>query len=1501
MRLCGIICQQFFAPGRLAARKGTEQIVPRRAGLWLSLSLLTIYAPCRLLAQDAAFLRAAVTAPSATTALNVAWSPVALQTYSTLATGPAGGRILSVALDPADSTGNTVYLGTNGGVWKSTNAAGAAGAVTFTPLTDQVSPLNAYNTPISVVSAGAVSVQPGGTGVVLAGTGDPTNRPDAIYGTGILRSADAGRSWSVIQSTQSVNGQATISFFGEAFTGFAWSTTSRDLVVAAVASAGGAAAVNAGYATQSAMGLYYSQDAGRTWLLATITDGFGKEIQGQDIGVGSGAPTLSVVWNPVRRLFLAALRSHGFYQSSDGITWTRLTIQPGTTLTTQNCPAGQGGGGGSNCLIYQAALAVQPGTGDTFAMFTSSTDGDGGLWQDICAAVSGNCTTASPVFAHRILNTAFETSPGVISGASHAMSLQAAGVGTDTVLLAGTQDLFRCSLTAGCVWRNTTNVNGCQSAHVGASQHQVIWLPGSSTFYFATDRGLWRTTDAVNQQQPACSADDAAHFDNLNASLGAVAEITWVAQDSADASTLMAGEGDLGTAGGSNDVWQALLTGQGSQAAIGTGASAGSWFATSGAGVSISACSLGSGCGPGSFGTQPVVGNTQVSGDGTQLKRPAVWALDPQDPQRIIVGTCRVWRGLANGTGWAPSDALSTMLDNQPAAMCQSGNTQLRSLAATGTLNGSSTLSERIYAGLAGLPDGAQAAPGHIYSALVTPSSTAASTVWRDLTTNPLTNATASTLTFNPGYIAIASIAIDPTDSTGATLYLGLNAFGGGGFSESANVSQVYGSTDAGSHWVNLTSNLPNVPVNAVLVDPQNPAIVYLATDVGVYVTTTITQCGDHTQSCWGLYGTGLPPVRVTSLAVSTSSSSAWLRIGTWGRGVWQTELAGAVLQQQAALAASVTPATLSFAGQPVGSVSNSQTLTIQNTGQGAVALGAPIVSTADFTVTNNCGASLATGASCTLAVSFAPTGTGSRSATVTMTTNTRAGDLAASLSGTGLPGGVIVLTPLRVDFGALLDSQTSPAQFVTLANTGTAPAALQPFTISGPFRITANSCGASLAPNTSCTLGIVFMPTSPGPATGNLVVTDDGGTQTAILTGTGQAAASDTLSVTVLTFAPQQLGTTSAQQQVLLTNGGDAALNGIGIRISGDFTVVNQCGASLPGHSSCAMLVAYAPQTLGAESGQLIVQDLMQQQTVSLSGSGVPPPLAPPGSGGGAGLATVAPLKIDFGVEGVAALSSAQTITLINSGATVLSSIAVSASQGFNIVANACTSPLNPGASCTAQVVFAPQAPGTQTGLVEVTAATLAAPVMIPLTGSAADFQLAVQGASSSTVVGGAPATYQLILTPVGASAGPVALTCTGMPPGSTCAANPGTVTMTGDGATATIVVTVATASTVADTHSPTLPWLQRGWPGLAMASLLPLVWGGRRGGRRLRQHCAMTAVGLLCLGTVGCGLAIHGGGSTATQPGTTGSAAQGTYTITVGASAPGLVRTVSLNLVVE
>jgi hypothetical protein len=221
--------------------------------------------------QHAAMLARQAASPQ-NSSLSAPWQPIGPNQIASIAYGSVTGRVTAIAIDPADTTGNTVYLGTTGGgVWKSANAAGPAASVTFTPLTDTlpVFSANAGTAAIPSLSIGAISLQ---SGVVLAGTGDPNDASDSFYGSGLLRSADGGLTWTLIQNSQDgVAGNHLFSGLG--FAGFAWSSTTAGTVVAAVSQAAAGTLVNAPDVTNSVMGLYYSTDAGVTWHMSTIMDG----------------------------------------------------------------------------------------------------------------------------------------------------------------------------------------------------------------------------------------------------------------------------------------------------------------------------------------------------------------------------------------------------------------------------------------------------------------------------------------------------------------------------------------------------------------------------------------------------------------------------------------------------------------------------------------------------------------------------------------------------------------------------------------------------------------------------------------------------------------------------------------------------------------------------------------------------------------------------------------------------------------------------------------------------------------------------------------------------------------------------------------------------------------------------------------------------------------------------------------------------------------------------
>ncbi len=104
-----------------------------------------------------------------------------------------------------------------------------------------------------------------------------------------------------------------------------------------------------------------------------------------------------------------------------------------------------------------------------------------------------------------------------IANGDYNLALAAVPSGQDTLLLAGANDLWKCSLAMGCAWRNTTNATTCMSAQVGEYQHALAWNTANPLEIFVgNDSGLWRSTDAIGESTLAnpelCSSSDATHF-----------------------------------------------------------------------------------------------------------------------------------------------------------------------------------------------------------------------------------------------------------------------------------------------------------------------------------------------------------------------------------------------------------------------------------------------------------------------------------------------------------------------------------------------------------------------------------------------------------------------------------------------------------------------------------------------------------------------------------------------------------------------------------------------------------------------------------------------------------------------------------------------------------------------------------------------------------------------------------------------------------------------------
>ncbi len=1257
--------------------------------------------------------------PQSTTPAGSAWEPLGPAVVVSQKFGLVTGRISALALDPSDVSGNTLYAGsTGGGVWRSQNAGTSIPSnISFIPLTDDLSSMNQATD--ASISIGALSVQPGGTGVILAGTGDPNDALDSYYGAGILRSTDGGNTWSLIPGTE----DGIYSFTGEGFAGFAWSTANQQRVVAAVSQAYDGVLVNAVWTGASYEGLYYSSDGGATWSLATITDGSAGVVQGPEdpFVYPDGNAATAVAWNSVRQQFIAAVRYHGYYQSADGITWTRMTNQPGTKLAASAgyCPTNAYETGSTACPIFRGALAVNPLTGDTFAWTVDIDNQDQGLWQDQCAVSAGACASQTMNFTKRWSTAALESNTPLgkvtIENGDYNLTLAAVPsvqngvIGQDTLVLAGDNDLWKCSLAMGCQWRNTTNSTSCMSAQVGEYQHALAWDASNPLEIFVgNDSGLWRSTDAIGESGPVCSSSDATHFQNLNGSLGSLAEVESISQVGATPYTMMAGLGENGTAGvkstsGLTAEWPEILSGEGGPVAIDP-VNANNWYVNNGAGVSISLCSQAGNCTPSTFGTGPVVNNADVDGDGYTMFEPAPFLVDPVDHTKLLIGTCRLWRGAASGSSWRASDAITPILDGTGNCNCN-GDALIHAMAAM-ALPVSAELpsgGEVVYLGMYGALNGGEPLPGHVLRV----SYNAATGVWsapQDVTAvNMVTN---DTKLMNSNGLDISSIYIDAHDPTGNTVYVTVAGIS----TPREKVQTVYGTTDGGTYWTALMTNLPPAPANSLVVDPEDANTVYLATDAGVYSTRQIWSCANSLSACWTAFGTGLPDAPVVELSAAPGTASVHnLIAATYGRGIWMTPL---WTSSESFTTATATPGSVTFASQNYGSSSSAQAVTLKNTGTIALTP-TSIVASGDFSESDNCvGASVAYGTSCAIQVTFTPTAVGSRTGLLTIYTNVSGGELTVSLSGTGTSTRGISLNPSLINFGGWEVGSTSTELQVTATNSS--PAAV-PYTsaISGTFNVVSNACGSSVAANSSCNLMITFEPGATGAAKGSLSFTDAQGQQSVTLNGTGLAPPTDTVSPPSLTFGGTYIGQLSASQPVTLTNSGGVALTNVVVSVSGPFVLANGCNASLGANSSCVISVQYNPTAATSQGGALTIIDLLRTQSVTLGGTGL---LAPSVS--------VSPTSLSFPGQTVGQASSPQLLKVTNTGGAALINLGFQFSglsaASFSTGTTTCASTLAIGDSCTVQVIFTPAAAGGATASLAVSSSTVGfTAVPVPLTGT--------------------------------------------------------------------------------------------------------------------------------------------------------------------------------------
>jgi len=682
-----------------------------------------------------------------------AWTLIGPQTVDLY--GINAGRVSAIAIDPSNT--QIVYAGgAEGGVWKSIN-----GGTTWTPMTDsQVS-----------LAVGSIALDPSNPNTIFVGTGEENFSIDSYYGAGILKSTDAGQTWTQIATNLS-GGPCGGQWVGAV----AVHPANGQIVLAGVEGC---------YFGSPA--IYRSTDGGQTWS-AVLTP-----------PSGNWMPVTTIVFDPTNgNLAYAATYNNGLYKSTDaGVTWNPADGTGTNVLPSSNLGRATLAIAPSNTSILYTAIANST-TNDLLGMY-KSVDG-GANWTPLTSAPNFCATQCwyDIVLAVSPANPNFVAAGGVFP-------YHPGGSGVVT------------SADGGTTWVD-------QSSGLHPDTHALAFTPDGSTLYTGDDGGVWSTANPTASQ---------VNWTDLNSTFSITEFYPGISMDQSNVNHTYIGTQDNGTqkyTGSLNWTW--VTCGDGGATAIDN-------QTTTNIYVTCEELSMETSADDGSTWNNAI--NGLVSTDRTAWVPPMV--MDPVHPKTLYFGTYRVYQTTNGAALWAPiSGDLTT--------------------GGTGTGGTLSTIAV------------APTDPNTVY----TGSNTGQVNVTRNALSTTVavqwTNVTSSTSLPNR---SITWIAVDPTIAT--TAYVGFSGFTGFGDS----LGHIFQTTNAGTSWTDISSDLPNTPVNAILVDPDTPETIFIGTDIGAFYTTTAG-------ASWSSLGTGLPNVVVTGLGLHEASRT--LRASTHGRSVWDLNIA---------------------------------------------------------------------------------------------------------------------------------------------------------------------------------------------------------------------------------------------------------------------------------------------------------------------------------------------------------------------------------------------------------------------------------------------------------------------------------------------------------------------------------------------------------------------------------------------------------------------------------
>jgi hypothetical protein len=268
-----------------------------------------------------------------------------------------------------------------------------------------------------------------------------------------------------------------------------------------------------------------------------------------------------------------------------------------------------------------------------------------------------------------------------------------------------------------------------------------------------------------------------------------------------------------------------------------------------------------------------------------------------------------------------------------------------------------------------------------------------------------------------------------------------------------------------------------------------------------------------------------------------------------------------------------------------------------------------------------------------------------------------------------------------------------------------------------GDFQQTGTTCGATLAAQANCTISIQFTPTATGARAAALTIADDASNspQTVNLTGSGVQPV--TATPATLGFGSQGLGSPTTSKTVTVNSNINSTVTFASITITGanagDFQQTGTtCGSTLGAQASCTISIQFTPAGTGSRTATLTIADNASNspQTVNLTGSGVQPVTATPGT-------------LSFGSQTVGSPTASKTVTVTsNVNATVtFAGITITGTNAgdFQQTGTTCGGTLAAQANCTISIQFTPAATGARTAMLTITDDTTNSPQTVTLNGT--------------------------------------------------------------------------------------------------------------------------------------------------------------------------------------